>query len=115
MFGLFYPYGVVLQAIAIIHFLRRRPNTYWLWIILMGGGVGALVYVFAEIIPDAGLLRGTFQIFPRRKRIKELEAAILDNPSVGNHEELADLLLDDRQFARAREHFDLVISRTGAI
>jgi hypothetical protein len=115
MFGLFYPYGVVLQAIAIVHFLRRRPNTYWLWIILMGGGLGALVYVFAEVIPDAGLLRGTFQVFPRRKRIKELEAAILDNPSVGNHEELADLLLDDSQFARAREHFDLVVSRTDAI
>jgi len=25
--------GVVLQAIAILHFVRRRPGTYWLWII----------------------------------------------------------------------------------
>ena len=27
MFGLFYPYGIVLQAIAIAHFARRRPDT----------------------------------------------------------------------------------------
>ena len=90
MFGLIYPYGIVLQALAILHFVRRRPETYWLWIILMFGGVGALIYIVVEVIPDAGLLRGTFQVFPRRKRIKQLEGLVLDNPSVGNYEELGD-------------------------
>src|SRR6476659_7145695 len=112
MFGLFYPYGMVLQLLAIVHFVRRRPNTYWLWIILMFGGLGALAYILVEVIPDAGLLRGAFQVFPRRKRIKALEAAIIDNPSVGNYEELGDLYLDDGQFARARECFDRVIATT---
>ena len=115
MLGLFYPYGVVLQAIAILHFVRRRPDTYWLFIILMGGAIGALAYIVVEVIPDAGLLRGAFQVFPRRKRIKELEGAILDNPSIGNYEELGDLYLDDQQFARARECFDRVISRSDSI
>ena len=91
MLGLFYPYGFLIQAIAILHFVRRRPDTFWLWIILMGGALGALVYIVIEVLPDAGLLRGAFQVFPRRKRIKELEAAIFDNPSVGNYEELGDL------------------------
>ncbi len=110
LLGLFYPYGIILQAIAIVHFVRRRPDTYWIWIILMGGGSGALAYIVAEVIPDAGLLRGTFQVFPRRQRIKELQIAILDNPSVGNYEELGDLYLDDQQFAKARECYDRVIS-----
>ena len=110
MLGLFYPYGVVLQAIAIVHFVRRRPATYWLWIILMFGGIGALAYIVAEVIPDVGLLRSAFQVFPRRKRIKQLETTILDNPSIGNLEELGDLYLDDRQYARARGCFDRVIS-----
>jgi hypothetical protein len=111
MLGLFfYPYGIVLQAIAIFHFVRRRPDSFWLWIIIMGGGLGALVYIFAEVAPDVGLLRGAVQIFPRRKRIKYLEAAVIDNPSVGNFEELGDLYLDDGQFAKARECFDRVIS-----
>lgn len=110
MLGLFYPYGIVLQALAIMHFVRRRPDSFWLWIIIMGGGLGALVYIVAEVIPDAGLLRGAVQVFPRRKRIKYLEAAILDNPSVGNFEELGDLYLDDGKYAKARECFDRVIS-----
>ena len=111
MFGLIYPYGIVLQALAILHFVRRRPETYWLWIILMFGGVGALIYIVVEVLPDAGLLRGTFQVFPRRKRIKQLEGLVLDNPSVGNYEELGDLYLDDGQFARARECFDKVLAK----
>lgn len=110
MLGLFYPYGIILQALAIIHFVRRRPDTFWLWIILIGGGLGALAYIVAEVVPDVGLLRGTFQIFSRRKRINELEAAIIDNPSIGNYEELGDLYLDDGKYAKARECFDRVIS-----
>jgi hypothetical protein len=115
MLGLFYPYGIVLQAIAILHFVRRRPNSYWLWIILMGGGLGSLVYIVVEIVPDVRLLHGAYQVFPRRKRIKQLEAQVFDNPSVGNYEELGDLLLDDGKYARARECFDKVIARSDAI
>jgi hypothetical protein len=115
MIGLFYPWGFLLQAMAILHFVRRRPDTFWLWIILMGGALGALVYIVVEVVPDAGLLRGAVQVFPRRKRIRELEAAIIDNPSIGNYEELGDLYLDDRQFAKARACYDKVIGRADAI
>jgi hypothetical protein len=115
MIGLLFPYGVVLQLLAIIHFIRRRPDTYWLWIILMFGGFGALAYIFIEVIPDFGLLRSSFQVFPRRKRIKQLEAMIIDNPSVGNYEELGDLYLDDGQFVKARECFDKVLAREESI
>jgi hypothetical protein len=107
---LFYRYGILLQAIAIIHFIRRRPENYWLWIIIIGGGLGALVYIFAEMIPDLGLLRGTFQGFPRRRRIQELQGLILDNPSAGNYEELADLYLQEKNYAQARECYDKAIS-----
>jgi hypothetical protein len=111
MFGLFFnQYGIILQALAILHFVRRRPEGFWIFIIIMGGGLGALVYIAVEVLPDAGLLRSTFQIFPRRKRIKYLEAAIIDNPSIGNFEELGDLYLDDKKYAKAREYFDRVIS-----
>ena len=115
MLALFYPWGMVLQAIAILHFIQRRPDTYWLWIIIMGGGLGALVYIGVEVIPDARLLGGMYQVFPRRKRIRALEAMVVDNPSVGNYEELGDLLLEDGQFARARECFDKVIARDDGI
>ena len=62
--------------------------------------VGALVYIVVEVIPDAGLLRGSFQVFPRRRRIHELERIVIDNPSAGNYEELGLLYLDDGNFAQ---------------
>src|SRR6266705_4168655 len=110
LFYFFSPWGIILQALAIVHFIRRRPDTYWLWIILVGGGLGALVYMAVEVIPDLGLLRQSFKVFPRRRRIHELEAAILDNPSAGNYEELADLYLEEGKFARARDCYDKSIS-----
>jgi hypothetical protein len=103
-------WGILLQAFAIIHFIRRRPDTFWLWIILIGGSLGALVYLVVEAIPDAGLLRQSFKVFPRRKRIRELEAAVLDNPSAGNYEELGELYLEEGKFARARQAYDTAIS-----
>lgn len=110
MIGLFYPYGILLQAVAIAHFVRRRPDTYWLWIILIGGGLGAAAYILLEVVPDAGLLRRSFQVFPRRRHIKQLQAAIIDNPSIGNYEELGDLYLEDEQYSKARECYDKVIA-----
>ena len=105
-----YPWNFVLQGIAIVHFIRRRPDTYWLFIILIGSWLGAIVYIAVEVLPDIGLLQQSFKVFPRRRRIRELEAIILDNPAPGNYEELADLYLEERKFARARECYNKAIS-----
>jgi len=105
-----FPWNFILQGIAIVHFIRRRPDTYWLYIILIGGGLGAIAYIFVEVLPDFGLLRQSFKVFPRRRRIHELEAIILDNPSAGNYEELADLYLEEGKYQRARECYDKAIS-----
>ena len=103
------PWGLILQAIALIHFIRRRPDTYWLFIIIFLGPLGAAVYIFMEVVPDLGLLRHSFDVFPRRKRIRHLEALVLENPAAGNYEELGDLYLDDANFARARDSYDKAI------
>ena len=114
--GFVYRWGLILQAVAIVHFVQRRPDTFWLWIILMGGGLGALVYIVAEMLPDAGLLRGSFDGLSRRRRARDLEAVVHDNPAIGNLEELADLYLEERQFAKARQLYDRVIgARTDSL
>jgi len=105
-----YSYGFVLVILAIVHFIRRRPDNYWLWIILMGGGLGAFVYIVAEVLPDLGLLRHSFQVYSHRKRIVQLETIVLDNPSAGNYEELADLYLEKKKFAAAKDCYDRAIS-----
>ena len=110
MFSSLYPWSLFLQAAALVHFIRRRPDTYWLWIILFFGPLGAGVYIVFEVIPDLGLLRGSFRMFPRRRRIRELEQIVLDNPAVGNLEELADLYLEDGQHQKARTLYDRVVA-----
>jgi hypothetical protein len=107
---LFYPWGFVLQILALVHVARRRPDNYWIWIILLGGFLGAAAYIVAEVLPDAGLLGNFFAGSGRRSRIQLLETAILDNPSAGNYEELADLLYDQKTYARARECYDKAIA-----
>ncbi len=107
---LLYPWGIILQGLAIVHFIRRRPDTYWIFIILFLGPLGAIVYLLVEALPDVGLLGQSFKVFPRRKRIGELQDAIRDNPSAGNYEELGGLYMDNGDLAEARAAFDKAIA-----
>ena len=107
---LYSPLSLILRAVCIIHWIRRRPNTYWLWILIIGGTIGALVYIAIEIIPDATLLRRSFAFIARNKRIRGLEVTVQDNPAPGNYEELGDLYLDAKKYDKARAAFDLAIT-----
>jgi len=112
----FFSYGFILQLIAIVHFMRRRPDNYWIWIIFLGGPVGALAYLLVEMLPDLGLLQHSMTGFSRRKRINALQAMVLENPSAGNYEELGDLLLEEKRYAQARTCFDHALSsRTDSV
>ena len=109
-FSLLFPWGLILQAVAIVHFIRRRPDGIWLWVIIFLGPIGALVYIGLEILPDLALLRQSMEGYGRRKRIRYLEAVVQQNPAAGNFEELADLYLEEGKFAKARECYDKAIS-----
>ena len=116
MFGLshlFYPWGFLVQILAIIHFFRRRPEGYWFYVIIFLGWLGAAVYIVAEVVPDLGLLRGFFHSFGRRSRIQHVETAIIDNPSAANYEELGELYKDQGEFAKGREAFSKAIAARG--
>src|SRR2546421_12640175 len=100
MFGLshlFYPWGFLVQIFAIVHFVRRRPENYWFYVIFFGGFLGAGVYIVAEVIPDLGILRGVFQGFGRRARIQKVETDNHENPSAANFEYRGGVYKDYRQ------------------
>jgi hypothetical protein len=99
-----YPGGIILQIIALIHLFKRRGSFFWVWVIFIGGGVGALVYIVVEVVPDFALVGEIFRRQGRKARIQEVETKIIDNPSAGNYEELAELYFDQRDFAKAREN-----------
>lgn len=106
----FFQWGILLQVLAVLHFIRRRPDTFWLWIIIFFGPPGAFIYILMEVVPDLGLIRHSFEGFGRRKRIKYLEALVQQNPAAGNYEELGDLYLDENKYAKARECYDKAIT-----
>ncbi|MGA2991038.1 MAG: hypothetical protein ABSD88_11245 [Candidatus Korobacteraceae bacterium] len=97
--------GLIVMAAALIHFVRRQPDSYWLWIILLLGPLGSLIYLATQALPE---LRdpGTFKFVGRKSRIRELEFAVSQNPSAGNYEELGQLYLDAGKWAKARACFD---------
>jgi len=107
------PWGYLLQGLAIVHFIRRRPDNIWFYVIIFLGPLGALAYIALEVVPDLSLLRQSFDSYGRKKRIRQLEALVLANPAPGNYEDLAGLYLDEKKYARARECYNKVLARPG--
>ena len=59
-------WSIALQMVAIVHFIRRRPNFIWIWIILFGGGNDPHLGQFAAanqavlaLSPDGGAVGGS--------------------------------------------------------
>ena len=110
----FYPWGLILQAAAVVHFLWRRPNNSWLFVIFFFGPPGALFYIVLEVLPDVSLLTAVVRLVrapeahqgsskrwcsPTRRR-----AITRISPT---------LYLDEKKFERARECYDKVLARPG--
>lgn len=104
-------WGLLLEALAIIHFIRRRPDFWWLFVIIFLGPLGAIIYLVIEAVPDTRDLGGqSFRGFSRRRRIRELEETVRVNRAVGNIEELGDLYMDEGWLRQARATFDQAIA-----
>jgi hypothetical protein len=107
---LFYPWGFIAQIAAIIHFFwRRRAGFVWLWIIFIGGLVGAAAYFIVEVFSEADVLKTALERRARKTRIAGVEAHIVDNPSVAHLEELGELYWDEKDYAKARDTFNRAV------
>jgi hypothetical protein len=107
---LFYPWGFIVQIVALVHFFwRRRASFVWVWIIFIGGFVGAAAYLIVEVIAEADLLRAALERRARKGRISGVEAQIIDNPSLANLEELGELYWDEKNYAKARDAFNRAV------
>lgn len=104
-------WGLLLEALAIIHFIRRRPDSWWLFVIIFLGPLGAVIYLLVEAVPDTRDWGGqSFQGMSRRRRIRELQDTVRMNRAVGNIEELADLYMDEGWLRQARATFEQAIA-----
>lgn len=107
---LFFPWSLILQVVAVLHYVRRRPAQYWIYVIIFLGPIGALIYLIVEALPDFAAYGQVLSGVSRNKRIHMLQGAVGDNPSAGNLEELGDLYLEQGRFAEARTTYDKAIA-----
>ena len=111
IFSYIFGYGFIFQILAIVHWAKRGRDRFWIWIIIIGGVVGALAYFIVEGMPDFDELKRSFKGPQRRKRIAALRAMIRDNPSAGNYEQLGELLIQEKKWREAREAFDKALAQ----
>jgi hypothetical protein len=102
--------GIAIMAMAVMHFVRRQPSFYWIYLILFLGPLGALIYLAIEALPEL-FDPGAFRFLERGRRLREVEVAIRQNPSAGNYEELGLLRLDKHDWAGARACFNQALAQ----
>jgi hypothetical protein len=83
---------------------------FWFYVIIFLGPLGAAVYLCINAGPD---FLQFFQMAGgghHNKRIAQLEAAVRDNPSAANYEELGDIYMNAGNLQQARIAFDKAIA-----
>jgi hypothetical protein len=100
----------------LIDALRRRAETYWLWIIVGVPG-GSLLYFFVVRLRarDARMLQGRIvQSLRKPPSIRVLEERYAESPSVAHRIALAQGLADAERWAEAKVHFSGVLEKRPA-
>jgi hypothetical protein len=110
-------FSLLIVIVALVDFIRRKPDLYWLFVILFAfPPIGPLIYIFMEMVPSITANRGEIKWLERRRRIGRIEAEVRGNPSAGNFEELGMLYLDAGNFRRAKWAYDQALQqRTDSI
>ncbi|HYT87671.1 MAG TPA: tetratricopeptide repeat protein [Gemmataceae bacterium] len=89
---------------ALIDLSTRQVESYWVWVILLLPGVGALVYLFAVVRPNLRSLGSSW--FTPRPSLDELRYRAEQAPTLTNHLALAERLIEGEDFAAAIPHLE---------
>jgi hypothetical protein len=98
----FYYITVALQAICVIHCIRNRAQTVWIFVIIFLPIVGSLAYIFLEMLSGKnaqGINLGNF--FNPRPSIKRLEENLRFSDTFNNRVMLADAYLANGEKEKA--------------
>jgi hypothetical protein len=89
---------------------RRRGDHYWMWVILGIPLVGPLAYFFMVVAPQLQQ-SGWGSLFQRRASLEELRYRAEQMPTLANHLELAERLMEKEEYAPAVPHLEAALKR----
>jgi len=112
----YYYYIIIgLQAICVIHCLRKGKDSKWIWLIVFLPLLGCIVYIFQEIFPGNEIKQvqsGVSTIINPTGKIKKLEKQLEFTDTFNNRVALADAYLETGATDKAIELYES--SLTGA-
>lgn len=105
----FYVITILLQAVCVIHCIRKGNQQKWIWIIVFLPIAGSIVYFFSEIFTSRDMRTvksGVGEIINPSGSIRKLEEALRFSDTFNNRVALADAYLHDGQHARAASLYE---------
>jgi hypothetical protein len=100
-----------------IHCVRTGRTQQWLWILIVGGSLGAAVYFFSVMLPDMmggrtarRLGQAAAKALDPQREYREALEALSDVGSVGNHMRLAKAAGELGKWAEAEAHWRVCVS-----
>ncbi len=105
----FYTVTIIIQAICVIHCVRKGNTTNWIWLIVFLPLIGSLVYLFSEVFTNRqirSVQSGMGEIFSPSGSIKKLEANLKFSDTFNNKIALADAYMAAGQTARAIDLYE---------
>ena len=100
----FYTVTIILQAICVIHCVRKRNKTNWIYLIIFLPLIGCLVYLFSEVITKREIRNvqaGVGEVFSPSGSIKKLEERLRFSDTFNNRIALADAYFGAGQTQKA--------------
>src|SRR3954453_12475820 len=95
---------IILQAICVIHCIRKGNSTNWIWLIIFVPVVGAIAYIATEIFTRSQVEQvqaGVSTVLNPTGKIKKLEQQLKFSDTFNNRVQLADAYLADGQTEKA--------------
>lgn len=105
----FYTITIILQAICVIHCVRKGNQGNWIWLIIFLPLIGCAVYLFSEVFTRRqmrSVQSGVGEIFSPSGSIKKLEENLRFSDTFNNRIALADAYMAVGQTARAIELYE---------
>lgn len=100
----FYTVTIILQAICVIHCIRKRNQQNWIWLIVFLPMIGCIAYLFSEVLTRRNIRdvqAGVGEVFSPSGSIKKLEDNLRFSDTFNNRIALADAYMHAGQTQRA--------------